>query len=106
MGIGFHILLVFPLLFSLQIYYCSRTHSQLSQFVREVQKSPFGKDTRLVSLGSRQVRAAVLRNPEPTARSCVDLVPQKSPWGLAESPVEKLRQPWVATQFCVMYIFL
>lgn len=40
---------------SLQIYYCSRTHSQLSQFVREVQKSPFGKDTRLVSLGSRQV---------------------------------------------------
>lgn len=38
-----------------QIYYCSRTHSQLAQFVHEVQKSPFGKDTRLVSLGSRQV---------------------------------------------------
>ncbi|RMC02662.1 hypothetical protein DUI87_19850 [Hirundo rustica rustica] len=37
-----------------KIYYCSRTHSQLSQFVREVQKSPFGKDTRLVALGSRQ----------------------------------------------------
>ncbi|XP_065538176.1 ATP-dependent DNA helicase DDX11 isoform X3 [Lathamus discolor] len=37
-----------------KIYYCSRTHSQLSQFVREVQKSPFSKDTRLVSLGSRQ----------------------------------------------------
>ncbi|NXC93061.1 DDX11 helicase, partial [Certhia familiaris] len=37
-----------------KIYYCSRTHSQLSQFVREVQRSPFGKDTRLVSLGSRQ----------------------------------------------------
>ncbi|XP_067163533.1 ATP-dependent DNA helicase DDX11 isoform X3 [Apteryx mantelli] len=37
-----------------KIYYCSRTHSQLSQFVHEVQKSPFGKDTRLVSLGSRQ----------------------------------------------------
>ncbi|NXU43716.1 DDX11 helicase, partial [Drymodes brunneopygia] len=37
-----------------KIYYCSRTHSQLSQFVREVQKSPFRKDTRLVSLGSRQ----------------------------------------------------
>lgn len=40
-----------------QIYYCSRTHSQLAQFVHEVQKSPFGKDTRLVSLGSRQVSA-------------------------------------------------
>uniref|UniRef100_A0A8D2PFH2 DEAD/H-box helicase 11 n=1 Tax=Zosterops lateralis melanops TaxID=1220523 RepID=A0A8D2PFH2_ZOSLA len=37
-----------------KIYYCSRTHSQLSQFVHEVQKSPFGKDTRLVALGSRQ----------------------------------------------------
>ncbi|NXS55263.1 DDX11 helicase, partial [Brachypteracias leptosomus] len=37
-----------------KIYYCSRTHSQLSQFVHEVKKSPFGKDTRLVSLGSRQ----------------------------------------------------
>uniref|UniRef100_A0A8D0H1M4 Helicase ATP-binding domain-containing protein n=1 Tax=Sphenodon punctatus TaxID=8508 RepID=A0A8D0H1M4_SPHPU len=36
------------------IYYCSRTHSQLAQFVHEVQKSPFGKETRLVSLGSRQ----------------------------------------------------
>ncbi|NXQ59139.1 DDX11 helicase, partial [Anthoscopus minutus] len=43
-----------------KIYYCSRTHSQLSQFVREVQKSPFGKDTRLVSLGSRQARAGNL----------------------------------------------
>ncbi|XP_066864519.1 ATP-dependent DNA helicase DDX11 isoform X3 [Kogia breviceps] len=37
-----------------KIYYCSRTHSQLAQFVHEVQKSPFGKDTRLVALGSRQ----------------------------------------------------
>uniref|UniRef100_A0A452ES65 DEAD/H-box helicase 11 n=2 Tax=Capra hircus TaxID=9925 RepID=A0A452ES65_CAPHI len=38
----------------MKIYYCSRTHSQLAQFVHEVQKSPFGQDTRLVSLGSRQ----------------------------------------------------
>uniref|UniRef100_A0A665VJA8 ATP-dependent DNA helicase DDX11 n=1 Tax=Echeneis naucrates TaxID=173247 RepID=A0A665VJA8_ECHNA len=40
---------------SLQIYYCSRTHSQLAQFVHEVQKSPFSKDISLVTLGSRQV---------------------------------------------------
>uniref|UniRef100_A0A8C3JU74 Helicase ATP-binding domain-containing protein n=1 Tax=Calidris pygmaea TaxID=425635 RepID=A0A8C3JU74_9CHAR len=46
-----------------KIYYCSRTHSQLSQFVREVQKSPFGKDTRLVSLGSRQVCGIVHEGP-------------------------------------------
>ncbi|CAG13059.1 unnamed protein product [Tetraodon nigroviridis] len=37
-----------------QIYYCSRTHSQLAQFVHEVQKSPFSTDTSLVTLGSRQ----------------------------------------------------
>ncbi|XP_066580100.1 ATP-dependent DNA helicase DDX11 [Amia ocellicauda] len=37
-----------------KIYYCSRTHSQLAQFVHEVQKSPFASDIRLVSLGSRQ----------------------------------------------------
>ncbi|XP_068203428.1 ATP-dependent DNA helicase DDX11 isoform X2 [Palaemon carinicauda] len=38
----------------LKIYYCSRTHSQLSQFVREVQKTVFGEDARVVSLASRQ----------------------------------------------------
>ena len=43
-----------------QIYYCSRTHSQLSQFVREIQKSPFGGDTKVVSLGSRQVRGLLV----------------------------------------------
>ncbi|KAL8600195.1 hypothetical protein ACOMHN_062485 [Nucella lapillus] len=37
-----------------KIYYCSRTHSQLAQFVREIIKSPFGEDTRVISLGSRQ----------------------------------------------------
>ncbi|XP_059191863.1 ATP-dependent DNA helicase DDX11 [Centropristis striata] len=47
-----------------KIYYCSRTHSQLAQFVHEVQKSPFGKDISLVTLGSRQnlcVNEEVLR---------------------------------------------
>lgn len=38
-----------------QIYYCSRTHSQLAQFIHEVQKSPFANDISLVTLGSRQV---------------------------------------------------
>ncbi|XP_022086709.1 ATP-dependent DNA helicase DDX11-like [Acanthaster planci] len=37
-----------------KIFYCSRTHSQLSQFVHEVQKSPFGETTKVVTLGSRQ----------------------------------------------------
>ncbi|XP_046569042.1 ATP-dependent DNA helicase DDX11-like [Haliotis rubra] len=37
-----------------KIYFCSRTHSQLSQFVREIIKSPYGENTRVTSLGSRQ----------------------------------------------------
>ncbi|XP_077049945.1 ATP-dependent DNA helicase DDX11 isoform X1 [Siphateles boraxobius] len=37
-----------------KIYYCSRTHSQLAQFVHEVQKSPYGAAVHLVNLGSRQ----------------------------------------------------
>eukprot|EP00047_Mylnosiga_fluctuans_P018133 m.67323 g.67323 ORF g.67323 m.67323 type:complete len:850 (-) comp7449_c0_seq1:401-2950(-) len=36
-----------------KILYCSRTHSQLSQFVREIQASPY-RDVRVVALGSRQ----------------------------------------------------
>ena len=38
-----------------QIYYCSRTHSQLSQFVKEIQKSPFSDNVRLVPLASRAI---------------------------------------------------
>ncbi|XP_061180110.1 ATP-dependent DNA helicase DDX11-like isoform X1 [Saccostrea echinata] len=37
-----------------KIYYCSRTHSQLAQFVREIVKSPYGSNTRVLTLGSRQ----------------------------------------------------
>jgi chromosome transmission fidelity protein 1 len=36
-----------------QIFYCSRTHSQLSQFVKEIQKTKFSKEIRLASLASR-----------------------------------------------------
>lgn len=37
-----------------QIIIASRTHSQLSQFVGEIKRSPYGKDIRVVSLASRQ----------------------------------------------------
>ncbi|XP_050438431.1 ATP-dependent DNA helicase DDX11 [Adelges cooleyi] len=36
-----------------KIYFCSRTHSQLTQFVAEMKKSPYSA-TRIVSLASRQ----------------------------------------------------
>ncbi|XP_045479917.1 ATP-dependent DNA helicase DDX11 [Harmonia axyridis] len=38
-----------------KIYICSRTHSQLAQFVGEIVKSPFGNNVRSISLASRQV---------------------------------------------------
>ncbi|TMW60568.1 hypothetical protein Poli38472_000610 [Pythium oligandrum] len=38
----------------LKIIYCSRTHSQISQFIREIHKTPFSEHIRVVSLGSRK----------------------------------------------------
>ena len=40
-----------------QIYYCSRTHSQLKQFVNEVLNSPYSH-TKTTSLASRMVGGA------------------------------------------------
>ena len=38
-----------------QVFYCSRTHSQLAQFVHEVQRSPYAASVQVISMGSRQV---------------------------------------------------
>lgn len=38
----------------LKVFFCSRTHSQLSQFVGELQRTEFGKSLQSVSLGSRK----------------------------------------------------
>lgn len=37
-----------------KIFYCSRTHSQLSQVVNEIKGTVYGKSTRIISLASRQ----------------------------------------------------
>ncbi|KAJ3084917.1 DEAD H (Asp-Glu-Ala-Asp His) box helicase 11, partial [Quaeritorhiza haematococci] len=37
-----------------KVLYCSRTHSQLSQFVAELRKTPFIDNIRVVALGSRK----------------------------------------------------
>ncbi|XP_027015139.1 ATP-dependent DNA helicase DDX11 isoform X2 [Tachysurus fulvidraco] len=54
-----------------KIYYCSRTHSQLAQFVHEVQKSPYRDTVSLVNLGSRQ---NLCINPEVTRLGTVQLI--------------------------------
>ncbi|KAH9155103.1 hypothetical protein AeRB84_002906 [Aphanomyces euteiches] len=37
-----------------QIFYCSRTHSQLSQFIQEIKKTAFGSTIRTLTLGARK----------------------------------------------------
>ncbi|XP_076290500.1 ATP-dependent DNA helicase DDX11 isoform X2 [Lasioglossum baleicum] len=37
-----------------KIFFCSRTHSQLSQFIGELKKSPYSKTVSVVTLASRQ----------------------------------------------------
>ncbi|KAL7603756.1 hypothetical protein Lser_V15G18180 [Lactuca serriola] len=37
-----------------KIYFCSRTHSQLSQFVKELRKTAFASDLKVACLGSRK----------------------------------------------------
>ncbi|KAK1575989.1 hypothetical protein Q3G72_009915 [Acer saccharum] len=39
----------------LKVYFCSRTHSQLSQFIKELQKTVFASEIRVVCLGSRKI---------------------------------------------------
>ena len=67
-----------------QIFYCSRTHSQLSQFVHEVQKSPYHDDVKVVTLGSRQnlcINEAVkkLRSMTLINDRCLEMQSKKKP---------------------------
>lgn len=38
----------------LKVYFCSRTHSQLSQFIKELRKTKFASELTVVCLGSRK----------------------------------------------------
>ncbi|XP_031744973.1 ATP-dependent DNA helicase DDX11 isoform X2 [Cucumis sativus] len=39
----------------LKVYFCSRTHSQLSQFIRELRKTVFASELNVICLGSRKI---------------------------------------------------
>ncbi|KAF3793334.1 putative ATP-dependent RNA helicase DDX11-like protein 8 [Nymphaea thermarum] len=49
---------------AMKVYFCSRTHSQLSQFVKELRRTVFDSELKAVCLGSRQnmcINADVLK---------------------------------------------
>jgi len=77
-----------------RIFFCSRTHSQLTQFTREVQNSPFGRDVRLVSLASRAVMCVnpavrALRSQAAINEKCLELGRKKTKRLEGEEPAAK-----------------
>ncbi|XP_072551300.1 ATP-dependent DNA helicase DDX11 [Salminus brasiliensis] len=72
-----------------KIYYCSRTHSQLAQFVHEVQKSPYGCTVSLVNLGSRQNLCV---NPDVARLGSVQLINDRC-MELQKNKHDKLSKP-------------
>ncbi|KAG9455801.1 hypothetical protein H6P81_000309 [Aristolochia fimbriata] len=68
---------------ALKVFFCSRTHSQLSQFVKELRKTDFSSKVKVVSLGSRKnfcINEDVLRlgNSTRINEKCLELQKSKS----------------------------
>nr|XP_014093836.1 ATP-dependent DNA helicase DDX11 [Bactrocera oleae] len=65
----------------IQVFFCSRTHSQLAQVVREVKRTPYGKRIRCVSLASRlqlciNPQVKKLPNVSLINEKCLDMLPK------------------------------
>ncbi|XP_067629884.1 ATP-dependent DNA helicase DDX11 isoform X2 [Eurosta solidaginis] len=65
----------------IQVFFCSRTHSQLAQVVREIKRTPYGKRIRCISLASRQqlcINAQVRKLPNVSVMNerCLDMAPK------------------------------
>lgn len=78
----------------LKIYYASRTHSQLSQFVREIHKTMYADDTLTVPLGSRKnlcinKKVQKLKSVQRMNEACLELQKKSmSPCLIAAWPLE------------------
>ncbi|KAF1335315.1 Atp-dependent RNA helicase, partial [Globisporangium splendens] len=85
-----------------KIIYCSRTHSQISQFVREIRKTVFGDHIRVVSLGSRKnlctnPSVASLRSDLQMVDKCLDMLQG------AKNQTKAAKQRKKATGKCPFY---
>lgn len=84
-----------------QIFYCSRTHSQLAQIVTELRKTPHGKQVRCISLGSRQqlcINGQVRRLPNVALMNerCLDMAKAKATPSVNPSKKARLAGPTIS----------
>ncbi|XP_044253892.1 ATP-dependent DNA helicase DDX11 [Tribolium madens] len=89
-----------------KIFICSRTHSQLSQFVGEIIKSPFGKNIRVASLASRQnycinPNVNKLKNNSLINEKCLDM--QKQTKSQKDADGKTIKKPRGTTTKCPYY---
>lgn len=102
-----------------QIFFCSRTHSQLAQVVNELKKTVYGKSVRIVSLASRQQycinpsvralktnalineRCLELKKGKPKAKCCTTQEKQRDQDGRATKKSKVVKNK---TESCPFYV--
>ncbi|XP_063976651.1 ATP-dependent DNA helicase DDX11 [Diachasmimorpha longicaudata] len=89
---------------NIQFFLCSRTHSQLSQFIGELKKSPYSEEISLVPIGSRQnycVNEAVKRlgNIDLINEKCLELQRSKKTTSKKEKDLKRSK----TTNSCCPY---
>ena len=67
----------------IKIFFCSRTHTQLSQFIHEIKKTTFGQELKCVTLGSRRLlcinpEIQRLKNDTSMTDACLELQKKKT----------------------------
>lgn len=78
-----------------QIFYCSRTHSQISQFVREIKRTEF-KEARCITLGSRKnfcinTDVNTLNSDNAMSEKCLDMQKHKVVPIVTEMDLQQLK---------------
>lgn len=91
-----------------QIYFCSRTHSQLTQIVNEVKNTIYKKDLRCVSLASRQnycVNEEVkkLKNSNLINERCLELQKSKSKPTKTDGDTNPAKKRMLTNKSCPFY---